>query len=58
MRWVDNLRWMVHRLRGNETRSLPTRIARYDLERGACIAEWELESVGMNTIFSLHPQDS
>jgi hypothetical protein len=58
MRWVDNLRWMVHRLRGNETRSLPTRIARYDLARGACIAEWDLESVGMNTIFSIHPQDS
>jgi hypothetical protein len=55
IRVVDNLRWMVHKLLGKETRSLPTRIARFDLARGRCTAEWNVETVGMNAIFSIHP---
>jgi hypothetical protein len=55
IRIVDHLRWMAHKLVGEETRSLPTRIARFDLARGVCTAEWNLEGAGMNAVFSIHP---
>jgi hypothetical protein len=32
----------------------PTRIARYDLGKNALVDEFDLEPVGMNTIFSMH----
>ena len=32
----------------------PTRIARYDLSKNALVDELDLESAGMNTVFSIH----
>ena len=54
-RFKDNLRWVVNRARGLETRSLPTRVARFDLAAGRLVAEWDVEAAGLNAIFSIHP---
>ena len=56
-RFKDNLRWVVSRARGRDPRSLPTRIAQFDLARGVLLREWSLEEAGVNAVFSIHPAD-
>lgn len=39
-------------------RVLPTHITAYDLERGVCLAEIDVESHGLNAVFSIFPGDT
>lgn len=52
----ENVRWVKYITGVTESPEdlLPTRIVQYDLEKGKLIWELELESAGMNTIFSIH----
>jgi hypothetical protein len=53
-RWRENLRWMKGGIRMVASLGLlPTRIAMYDLNKGILCWEKDLESFGMNVIFSL-----
>jgi hypothetical protein len=56
-RFKDNLRWVLNRARGRDVRSLPTRVAHFDLARGALVREWSVEAAGVNALFSIHPAD-
>ena len=47
----ENVGWIAHGLR----RSFPTHIALYDLARGECVHELELESHGLSAVFSILP---
>lgn len=47
-----NLSWIRHGFRDVR---LPTRIALYDLERPARLREINVETVGINAVFSIHP---
>ncbi len=53
----DNLRWLIHKALGNETRALPTRVAHFDLAGGRLLAEWSVEEAGLSAIFSIHRID-
>jgi hypothetical protein len=51
----QNLDWVRRGFRDvDRLPAAPTRIARYDLERGVLIDEVDLETAGMNTVFSIH----
>jgi hypothetical protein len=47
----ENVGWIAHGMR----RSCPTHIALYDLARGECVQELELESHGLSAVFSVLP---
>jgi hypothetical protein len=50
-----NLSWLRHGFRTTEHhRALPTRIALYDLEQRTKLREIDLESAGLNAVFSIH----
>jgi hypothetical protein len=49
----QNLSWLRHGFK--DTSRLPTRIALYDLERPARLREIDVEPVGLNAVFSIHP---
>ena len=59
----QNLSWLRQGLRQGfrpgrrhrRHRRLPTRITLYDLTRPARLAEVDLETAGMNAVFSIHP---
>jgi hypothetical protein len=51
----QNLDWMRRGFRDSDRHPpAPTRIAKYDLERGMLLQEVDLEPAGMNTVFSIH----
>jgi hypothetical protein len=51
----QNLSWVRHGFRtGPFHRRFPTRIALYDLERPARLREIDLETAGVNAVFSIH----
>lgn len=51
----QNLSWLRHGFRTTDDhRALPTRVALYDLEQPAKLAEVDLESAGLNAVFSIH----
>lgn len=51
----ENLKWIGNKLLGqNFILSLPTRIARYDLARGAETWRFDLDQHGMDAVFSIH----
>lgn len=54
-RFRQNLSWMKERVGLGARGELPTRVALYDLEAGQAVWERELESAGMDAIFSIHP---
>jgi hypothetical protein len=50
-----NLSWIRHGFRESEHhRERPTRVALYDLERGALHRQIDLEGVGLGAVFSIH----
>ena len=50
-----NLRWVRHGFKANDrAQAQPTRIACYDLDRAALIAEVGLEDAGLAAVFSIH----
>lgn len=52
----ENVRWVKHRLGLRPTPgSLPTRLAGFDLEGERLLWELNLEDLGLNAVFSLHP---
>lgn len=52
----QNLSWIRHGFQTTEHhRGLPTRVALYDLEQPAKLREIDLENVGLNAVFSIHP---
>jgi hypothetical protein len=52
----QNLSWIRHGFQTTEHhRALPTRVALYDLEQRAKLREIDLESAGLNAVFSIHP---
>jgi hypothetical protein len=48
-RFRENIGWVAHRFR----RSMPTHLGRYDLAAGRYLAEVELETAGMDAVFSI-----
>lgn len=51
-----NVSWVRHRFqRVGAHAELPTRVAAYDVTRMALLAEWDLESVNQNAVFSILP---
>jgi len=50
-KFTENLLWIKHGFRQNET---PTHISLYDLVRGQCLREINLEPHGMNVVFGIH----
>jgi hypothetical protein len=55
-RFRENVRWAKHRLGLRPTPgNLPTRIAAFDLAGERLLWELNLEELGLNAIFSLHP---
>ncbi len=60
-RFYENLRWFKRQVtaRGDAPAAvLPTRIARYDLARRALLDEFDLESAGLGSLFSILPHDA
>lgn len=53
-RWKENVRWLRHALGGDGAGVRPSRVGVFDLERGVQISEFDVESVGLNAVFSLH----
>jgi len=49
---LENLTWVKHAFREVEK---PTHIALYDLSAKKCLQEIDLESCGMNIVFSIFP---
>jgi hypothetical protein len=47
----ENVGWIAHRMR----RVRPTHIALYDLARGECLSELDLEEYGLSAVFSILP---
>jgi len=52
----ENVLWLRNVIREGMTEK-PTHIALYDLARGGCVQEYELEQYGMNIVFSIFPAD-
>ena len=51
-----NLSWIKHGFRLPEAhQNRETRVAAYDLEKRAFIAEWDIEPIGINALFSVLP---
>jgi hypothetical protein len=53
-KWKENVQWVKHRLGGHGIGPLPTRIAMFDLKEKQLCWEVDLESAGMNVVFSIH----
>ncbi|MFC1639646.1 hypothetical protein ACFL3B_02665 [Gemmatimonadota bacterium] len=56
-KWKRNLRWIKHRLGGDGTGLLPTRLEMFDLKRGKRAWEIDLENAGLNAVFSVHAKE-
>ncbi|MGH6916053.1 MAG: hypothetical protein ACREH3_20365, partial [Geminicoccales bacterium] len=63
--WVGYSRLRLTRIRENVSwvrwgfkRFAPTRIACYDLERGCCVQEIDLQAHGLDAVFSILPSES
>lgn len=53
-RWQRNVRWVKHRLGGDGSGVMPTRVAVFDLKRLELCAEYDVEPAHLNAIFSIH----
>jgi hypothetical protein len=50
-KWRENVSWLVRGFKN----ALPTHIACYDLSKNKCIADIDLEKMGVNVIYSIFP---
>lgn len=51
----ENLTWIKHQFGSIPQRGLrPTRVARYDLEKGSLLREYDVEDLSLHTLFSIH----
>jgi hypothetical protein len=57
-KWKQKVQWVKHRLGGDGSDLLPTRIVLFDLRRQRVCWEVDLEPVGMNVVFSIHDATS
>lgn len=56
---LENLAWVRRRILGGDSRrSVPSRIALFDLRAGRRLWEHDLEKHGMSVVFSIHPAAS
>jgi hypothetical protein len=53
-KWEENLKWVKHRFGGDGQGLRPTRVGLFHLERREIVAEFDLEAVGLNAVFSIH----
>ena len=53
-RWQRNVRWVKHRLGGDGSGVMPTRISVFDLKRSKLCREYDVEPASLNAIFSIH----
>lgn len=53
-KWTQNIRWVKHRLGGDGSGMNPTRVVIFNLDKEEIVAEYEVESVGLNAVFSIH----
>jgi hypothetical protein len=56
-KWRENIRW-VKRQFGRRAGTRPTRIALYDLQSSSVSWEYNMEKLGMDAIFSIHPVEA
>jgi len=56
-KWRQNVRWVKRQLGGSGAGLLPTRLAVVDLQTETLVREVDLESGGMNVVFSIHRAD-
>lgn len=55
-KWKEKVKWVKHKLGGNDVGLLPTRLAIFNLRTEQLEQEISLEPVGMNVVFSIHRQ--
>jgi hypothetical protein len=53
-RFRENVRWVAGKLGSRRRLELPTHVARFDLASNRCVETWDVESAGVNAIFSIH----
>jgi len=56
-RFHENVLWLKNAIREGMTEK-PSHIALYDIDKGRCLQEYDLEAHGMNVIFSIFPAAS
>ncbi len=56
-KWTQNIRWVKHKFGGDGSGLNPSRIRVFDLETNQVLAEYDLEPVGLNDVFSIHLMD-
>lgn len=50
-KWRENVAWLMRGFKD----SRPTHIACYDLDKGECVVEIDLEPMGLNAVYSIFP---
>lgn len=53
-KWGENVRWIKHQFGGDGQRLRPTRISVFNLTKEELVAEYNLEGIGLNAVFSMH----